>query len=282
MSALSWLFVPGDSPRKMLRARDSGAHALIFDWEDAVAPAAKPAARTETSQVMAGRWPAECWIRVNALDSPWFEDDVAALPVGAIAGVMLPKACGTADLARLDAALLRAESAAGAAERSLQVVAIVTETAASVLALSELREPQPRLSGLLWGAEDLAADLGALANRHSDGSYRAPFLLARQLMLLAAAATGCPAIDAVYTDFKDSEGLALECGEARIDGFAAKAAIHPAQVPTINSCFAPTQPQRDWAERVIAALADGRGVAVVDGRMVDAPHLRQARRILGS
>ena len=281
MSALSWLFVPGDSPRKMAHAQGSDAHALIFDWEDAVAPEAKETARRETCRFLAEPQAADCWIRVNALDSPWFWDDLAALPVAAITGVMLPKACGSADLARLDAALARVEAAAGAPARSIQVVAIVTETAASVLALSELRGSQPRLAGLLWGAEDLAADIGALANRHPDGSYRAHFLLARQLMLLAAAAAGCAAIDAVYTDFKDSAGLAEECGEARIDGFAAKAAIHPAQVPVINACFAATRAQRDWAERVIAALADGRGVAVVDGRMVDAPHRRQARRILG-
>lgn len=280
-AARSWLFVPGDSARKIERVLAGDADALILDWEDAVAPAAKGAAREVTVAALAAARPPEarCWIRVNALDSPHFAADLASLPVAAIAGVVLPKACGLADLERLGAALDTAEAAAGRRGGELGVVAIVTETAGSVLALSEFRRPVPRLAALMWGAEDLASDLGVARNRDADGAYRAPFRLARNLMLLAAAAAECSAIDAVRVDFRDLDALAAEAAEARADGFTAKAAIHPDQIAPINRAFAATADERAWAERVVAALAGG-GLAVVDGRMVDAPHLRLARRIL--
>lgn len=278
--ARSWLFVPGDSGRKIERALAGDADALILDWEDAVAPAAKGAAREVTVAALAAAPPpaARCWIRVNALDSPHFAADLASLPVAAVAGVVLPKACGLADLVRLGDALDKAEAAA-AAGRRLGVVAIVTETAASVLALGEFRRPVQRLVALMWGAEDLAGDLGVPRNRDAGGAYRAPFRLARNLMLLASAAAECSAIDAVRVDFRDLDALAAEAAEARADGFNAKAAIHPDQIAPINRAFEPTADERAWAERVVAALA-GTGLAVVDGKMVDAPHLRLARRIL--
>lgn len=280
-AARSWLFVPGDSARKIERALAGDADALILDWEDAVAPTAKGAARDVTVATLAAvRSPsARCWIRVNALDSPYFAADLASLPVAAIAGVVLPKACGLADLERLRAALDAAEAAAGRRGDELGIVAIVTETAASVLALGEYRRPVPRLVALMWGAEDLAGDLGVARNRDTAGAYRAPFLLARNWMLLAAAAAECSAIDAVRVDFRDLDALAAEADQARADGFTAKAAIHPDQIAPINRAFAATADERAWAERVVAALAGG-GLAVVDGRMVDAPHLRLARRIL--
>jgi citrate lyase subunit beta/citryl-CoA lyase len=279
--ARSWLFVPGDSARKIERALAGDADALIFDREDAVAPSAKAAAREITAAALtAKRPPAErCWIRVNALDSPPFADDLANLPLACIAGVVLPKACGLVDLERLGRARDAAGSSAGLRSGSLGVVAIVTETAASVLALSEFRGPVPRLVAMMWGAEDLAGDLGVARNRDASGAYRAPFRLARNLMLMAAAAAGCKAIDTVRVDFSDRDALAAEAAEARSDGFSAKAAIHPDQIEPINRAFAPTADERAWAERIVAAL-EGGGLAVVDGRMVDAPHLRLARRIL--
>jgi len=280
-TARSWLFVPGDSARKIERALAGDADALILDWEDAVAPAAKAAAREITVAALAAASPAaaRCWIRVNALDSPHFAADLASLPVARVAGVVLPKACGPADLERLGRALDAAEAAAGRRVGGLGIVAIVTETAASVLALGEFRRPLPRLAALMWGAEDLAGDLGVARNRDAGGAYRAPFRLARNLMLMAAAAAECSAIDAVRVDFRDLDALASEAAEARADGFVAKAAIHPDQIAPINRAFAATAEERAWAERVVAALADG-GLAVVDGKMVDAPHLRVARRIL--
>ena len=283
MAVRSWLFVPGDSARKIERALQGEADALILDWEDAVAPAAKAAARATTVAALAtARPPAtRCWIRVNALASPWFAEDLAALPAGAVAGVVLPKACGPADVERLGRALATVEGRADVAPGSLGIVAIATETAASVLALSDFRRPVPRLAAMLWGGEDLAGDMGVARNRDERGRYRAPFRLARNLTLLAAAAAECSAIDAVCVDFRDSDALSAECAQARADGYTAKAAIHPDQVGPINRAFAATAEERAWAERVVAALRDG-GLAVVDGKMVDAPHLRLARRILSS
>ncbi len=277
----SWLFVPGDSARKIERALAGDADMLILDWEDAVAPAAKAAARATTvAALAAAKAPVDrCWIRVNALDSPHFAADLENLPLAAVAGVVLPKACGLADLHRLGRALAAREQAAGIAEGRLGIVAIVTETAASVLALSEFRRPVPRLRAMMWGGEDLAGDLGVARNRDDHGAYRAPFRLARNLTLLAAAAAECSAIDAVRVDYADLDALAAESAEARHDGFSAKAAIHPAQIAPINGAFTPTEAERDWARRVVAALPAG-GLAVVDGKMVDAPHLRLARRIL--
>jgi citrate lyase subunit beta/citryl-CoA lyase len=279
--ARSWLFVPGDSDRKMGSAFASDAQALVFDWEDAVAPQAKSAARLATAAALRGHGGAvqRHWIRLNALASPWFDDDLAALPATGIAGVMLPKACGPADVERLGQRLAVVEQRDGIAQGSLAIVAIVTETAESVLALTDFRRPLPRLAAMLWGGEDLAADLGVGDNRDAGGRYRAPFALARNLTLMAASATRSIAIDAVQVDFRNASLLEFECAEARLDGFTAKAAIHPGQIAVINESFGPTAAERAWAERVVLALQDG-GLAIVDGKMVDAPHLRAARRIL--
>ena len=276
-----WLFVPGDNTRNIERALAGDADALIFDWEDAIAPAAKPAARATTvAMLAASNVPASrCWIRVNALDSQHFDLDIAYLPINAIAGVVVPKACGIADIERLGRALTALEQAARVNDGQIGIVPIVTETAASVLALSEFRRPLPRLRAMMWGGEDLAGDLGVARNRDDGGTYRAPFQLARNLTLLAAAAAECSAIDAVHVDYTNLAALATESAQAQKDGFTAKAAIHPAQVTPIQRAFTPSESDREWALRVVAALAND-GLAVVDGRMVDAPHLRLARRIL--
>ncbi len=283
-AARSWLFVPGDSARKMERALQGEADALIFDWEDSVAanPAAKAAARELTVSLLAASRPppVRCWIRINALGSAEFAVDLAALPAAAIAGVVLPKCCGPADVLRLDPMLAAVEANAGITNGRLGLVAIATESGASVLALSEFRSPLPRLAGLMWGGEDLSGDLGVHRNRDDAGRYREPFRLARGLTLMAAAAAQCLAIDAVFVSVRDHEALGVECREGWADGFVAKAAVHPDQVVTINATFNATEEERAWAERVIAALAQG-GVAVIDGQMVDAPHLRVARRLLG-
>ena len=278
----SWLFVPGDDERKIARAWTSGADALIFDWEDAVATSRKVDARRITIGALAAAPPSHpaCWIRVNALGDPHNEDDLAALPVARIAGIVLPKACGAGALRTVDRLLAQAEQSAGVRQGVLRVVAIVTETARSVLALPELREPQPRLAALMWGGEDLSADLGALGNRDGNGNYRDPYRLARTLTLFAAAATACEAIDAVHIDFRDLAALARETADAKADGFAGKAAIHPAQIPVIHAALAPTAEELAWAQRVYAAVDATTGVTVVDGRMVDAPHVKLARRIV--
>lgn len=278
----SWLFVPGDQTRKIARAFESASDAIIIDWEDAVAPAAKTAARLVLADLLGSKpvvRPA-LFVRVNALDSPFFEDDLAALPLAHIAGIVLPKACGPADVVRLANRLTTIEQTAGLPLDRLKIVAVATETAASVLALSDFRQPLARLSGLMWGAEDLAADLGVFENRDHHGDYRAPFLLARNLSLMAATASACMAIDAVFTDYRNLAMLEAECLAAKQDGFNAKAAIHPDQVAVINAAFAPTATELAWARQVVALLDGATGVAVLNGKMIDVPHLRLAQRLL--
>lgn len=277
----SWLFVPGDSRRKIQRGTASLADALIFDWEDGIGPLARAEARRTTIEALiAGprAGPAR-WVRVNALDSPEFEEDLRALPLAHIDGVVLPKCCGPADILRLGRELANVESDAELAG-PLPVVGIATENAASVLALSEFRRPLPRLAGLMWGAEDLSADLGVRESRVEPGGYRSTFMLARNMTLMAAAAAGCDAIDTVNTELSNIDRLAQDCCEARRDGFVGKAAIHPDQLGAINEIFRSTAAERAWADKVVTALSPGHGVAVVDGRMVDAPHLRLAKRLL--
>lgn len=279
----SWLFVPGDSERKIHKAQESGANAVILDWEDAVAAAQKPAARSLFHE-LAGNWPSDgpaLYIRVNAMHTSHFEDDLLALPACGIQGVILPKACGVGDIRLLSERLQQLEERQGMIPDTLGIIGIATETAASVLALSEFREPIARLQGLMWGGEDLAADLGMRHNRKADKLYKSPFSLARDFTLLAASAAQCLPIDAVYTSFRDLDGLVTECQAARENGFASKAAIHPDQIPVINEVFQATADELEWARQIVAAMDADTGVAVLNGEMIDAPHLRLAHRLLG-
>jgi citrate lyase subunit beta/citryl-CoA lyase len=276
----SLLFVPGGSARMIARAAGSGADVVIFDLEDAVHPDRKPKARELVLDALrsASGGPAR-YVRVNALDTAWCADDLAAVLPAAPDGIVLPKPNGPEDLAHLDALIGRCESAAKRGET--RIIAVCTETPAATLSLAAKSWAHPRLAGLMWGGEDLSAAIGATANRDQSGAYTAPFALARSLCLLAARAAGVVPIDAVFTDFRDSDGLARETDAARRDGFAAKAAIHPAQIDIINTRFTPTKAERDWATRVIALFAQGAsGVVKMDGAMLDAPHLAQARRIM--
>ncbi|MCS6922014.1 MAG: aldolase/citrate lyase family protein, partial [Elioraea sp.] len=197
-------------------------------------------------------------------------------------GIVLPKCSGREDLVRLDAALSALEAREGLAEGSIAVLPIVTETPAALFALREYAGA-PRLAALTWGGEDLAAALGAKANRREDGSWDEPYRLARSLTLIAAAAAAVPALDTVHADVRDLEGFRRDCAEARRLGFAGRLAIHPAQVPIIEEAFAPTAEEKAWAEAVVAAFAANprAGVVSLEGRMIDRPHLLQARRILG-
>ena len=279
----SLLFVPGHSEKMMAKSLGSGADVLIFDLEDAVHPDSKPAARRLVAEALAGRTgagPAR-YVRVNALDTAWCADDVEAVMPARPDGIMLPKPEGPEDLDRLDALMTRWESAAD--KGRAKIIPVCTETAAATLSLAAKSWARPRLAGLLWGGEDLSAAIGATANRDDRGQYTAPFALARSLCLFAARAAGVAPIDAVFTDFRDSEALRRETDAARRDGFSAKAAIHPAQVDIINRAFTPTEAERLWAERVLAAFeGSDAGVVQLDGVMLDAPHRAQARRIMAS
>jgi citrate lyase subunit beta/citryl-CoA lyase len=279
----SLLFAPGGSAKMMAKAASGDADAVIFDLEDAVHPDKKEEARRLVAEALAtaSRSGPRLYVRVNPLDSPWCRGDLDTVLPLRPHGIMLPKLSGPYDLDRLDA--LISEREPRGAVGTTQIIPVCTETAAATLSLAATSWRRPRLAGLLWGGEDLSAELGATANRDSNGAYTAPFALARSLCLLAARAAGVLPIDAVFTDFRDPDALAREADAARRDGFAAKAAIHPSQVAVINKAFTYTQAERNWAQRVVSALeASGSGVVQIDGVMIDAPHLAQARRILAA
>lgn len=280
----SYLFVPGDSERKLAKGISGDADALILDLEDSVAPANKEAARAITTQCIAtqGDRRARCWVRVNALGTGSTDADLAAVMAARPTGIFLPKCDGLSDVATVADMLSPHEAKHGVEPGATRIIGIVTETASAVLNLPSFRGTHPRLAGIMWGPEDLAADLGAASNRDLDGRYAEPFRLARSLTLLAAKAAGVEAIDTVFTDIRDLSKLEAETLAAKRLGFEAKAAIHPDQVPIINRVYTPTDDELAWARKVIAAFEanPAAGVLRVDDRMLDRPHLVQAERLL--
>ena len=279
----SMLFVPADSERKLARGLESVADALILDLEDSVAAANRPTARRLAREFLEAHGPDRIlrYVRINPLASGVALDDLAATVTGRPDGILLPK-CVPEDLRTLDHYLSAFEAAAGAPVGAIRIVAIATETPQAVFALGGYAGVSPRLEAITWGAEDLAACLGG-NNKTIEGDYDGPYRLARSLCLLAAAAAEVTAIDTIYTDFKDLEGLKAECLAARRSGFAAKMAIHPAQLAIINEAFSVSPQERQWAERVVAAFAANpdAGTLALDGKMIDKPHLTLACRLLG-
>lgn len=275
----SLLFVPGDREALILKALSSQADAVIIDLEDAVAPENKPFARQVTRAVLDGadRHGKAVFVRLNAYDTGLTVGDAASVLGGRPWGVVLPKA-GGADVQRLSDQLEALEEREDLAPGVTRVLTVATETAAATLALSR-PVPVDRLWGMLWGGEDLSAQLGAMANRDAAGAYTFPYQYARAQNLYAANALGVTAVDAVFTDFKDPAGLEAETLQGLRDGFTAKAAIHPAQVEVINRVLTPSETQLDWARQVLALLATT-GVARLDGKMVDLAHKRIALRLL--
>jgi citrate lyase subunit beta / citryl-CoA lyase len=267
----SWLFVPADSERKIARALDSEADAIIFDLEDSVAPALKPVARDLLKSLLKRSGGPEWWVRINPLGSEFVRDDLELIGIADIHGIVLPKAEGGADVTQL-------------AHRtgSIPIHAIVTETPASLFNLLSYRDPGSPLAAMSWGAEDLSAALGASSKYDPDGSLGFTYKLARSLCLAGAVAAGVQPVDGVYADFRDEDGLREEAAAARREGFTGKLAIHPAQLPIINAAFTPSADEVAHARAIVAAFdaAPDAGVLSVDGKMVDRPHLVQARRVL--
>jgi len=278
----SLLFVPGDAARKFERARASAADALILDLEDSVAPGQKSAARELVRHNLCRDRTQSIWVRINPLDGSHALADLAAVMPARPDGIVLPKCSSRADLLRLAHYLDAFEAAVGSELGSTKILPIVTETAQSLFGLHDYRHATPRLWGLSWGCEDLAADLGALQNRTA-GRYTEPFRLARSLCLMAAAAAGVRAVDTVCVDLNDPQLLETEASEAFRDGFVAKLAIHPRHVEPINARLSADDAQREWAQNVVAAFAaqPEAGALRLDGQMIDFPHLRLARRLLG-
>ncbi len=282
----SLLFVPGDSSRKLDKARGAGADALILDLEDSVASGAKAAARESVAGFLAEardrRGCPKLFVRINALDTGLVDLDLDAVMRAAPDGIMLPKAVGGVDVAHLSVKLAVREAEYDLPDGGTAILPIATETAGSLFALGSLAGSSPRLLVVAWGAEDLSADLGAETNRDPAGAYADPYRLARSLTLFAAAAAGVDAVDTVFTDYRDLEGLATECEAARRDGFSGKLAIHPDQLAIINAAFTPTPAAIEAARAIVAAFAanPGMGVVGIGGAMVDRPHLRRAERLL--
>lgn len=285
MTIRSLLFVPGDSQRKLEKALSSPADALILDLEDSVSPQRKAEGRRITAAFLADareRSRAALYVRINALSTGLAEDDLAGVMKAAPDGIVLPKSEGGASVADLAARLRVHEAEHGLNDGATRIVPIITETAAGVLRAAGYAGCSERLAGLTWGAEDLSAEVGALATREESGAYTELFRLARSFTLLAAAAAAVPAIDTVFPDFADGGAFERECRLAARDGFVAKMAIHPAQVPAINAAFTPGRAEIDRARAVVEAFAaaGSAGVVSIGGRMYDRPHLRLAERVL--
>jgi citrate lyase subunit beta/citryl-CoA lyase len=277
------LFVPADSERKLAKALDSGADALVLDLEDAVLPDRKPIARDMLRAWLAAQSDhTRLWVRVNDLKSGELLRDLAHVVPSHPAGIMLPKISGPEDVSIVGHYLEALETEHGLSAGRIQIIALVTETPLGVLRLGELaNQRHPRVSHVSWGAEDLSAALGAGDPRTADGEWRPTYLYARSQCLLTAHAIGAEALDTVYVNFKDLNGLRKSCRVARYDGFTGRIAIHPDQVPVINQEFTPSESERAHAKRVIDAFQCGAGAVSIDGKMYDIPHLRAARRLLG-
>lgn len=280
------LFVPGDSERKFARGSQAGADALILDLEDAVAPANKPQARAHVASLVAQREarPWRLFVRINALDTGLAQDDLAAAVGPGLDGVVIPKANGAGDVGEVGALLDTLERDAGITAGTVRLAVVATETAGAIFNLGSYAPPHSRLVGLTWGAEDLAAAVGATDNKEPDGAWTSPYVLARSLCLFAAASAGVAPIETLYADFRDPEGLARNCRAARRDGFVGRLAIHPDQVATINACFSPSAEDVARAQQLVAAFdaAPGAGTIGLDGKMYDIPHLKAALRTLAA
>jgi len=282
----SFLFVPADSARKLEKAMTSGADALIVDLEDSIAYDGKARARESAAaflrETVATTPRPYLLVRVNGLQTGLTDADLDAVVRARPDAIMLPKAEGGAAVVHADAKLAVREAMSELPDGQVKIIALATETAAALFLAGSYAGASARLSGLTWGAEDLSAELGAEANRDADGHFLDPYRLARSLCLAGAAAAQVPAIDTVYVDFRDNAGFRRECEEARRDGFSAKMAVHPAQVPVINDVFTPTVEAIARAQAIVDAFAanPAAGVVGIDGVMFDRPHLARAKRLL--
>jgi citrate lyase subunit beta / citryl-CoA lyase len=291
MAVRSWLFVPGDSEKKLSKAAATGADAIILDLEDSVAPSGKERARelargwlgVHREQVIGGKKLGR-WVRINALDSRLWRDDLLAVLPGAPDGIMLPKSMGPDSVTQLAAELYELEGRNGIPNGSTKVLPLVSETAQAAISIpSYAAAPLPRLAGLTWGAEDLSAAIGASRKRNAQGEWTDAFRFARVQTLLTAHAKGVMAIDTLHADFADENGLRSAAEAARSDGFAGMLAIHPAQVPIINAAFTPSEEELEDARAIVAAFQENpdAGALQIDRRMIDRPHLKLAQRLLG-
>jgi citrate lyase subunit beta/citryl-CoA lyase len=288
MNLRSWLFIPGDSDKKLAKADGSGADALILDLEDSVASPHKEIARAKVyaflKQRPIGTRKSELWVRINPLNDAALAD-LAAVVGACPDGIMLPKIDGTSDVLRLGLYLEALEVREGLMPGQIRILPVATETPVAALRLAEFASIRlPRLTGLTWGAEDLSAAIGASSNLDENGELALTYRWVRSAMLLSAKAAGVQAIDTLYVNFRDPDGLRASCRAAAREGFTGRIAIHPDQVAIINETFAPSDEDVRYAQRVVAAFEtqSGSGTVGLDGKMLDIPHLKQARQVLAA
>ena len=284
MKLRSLLFVPADSERKFAKANGIGSDALILDLEDSVAPGRKAFARGAVKELLSGgprNW--SFLVRINPLGSGLTLEDLAAVVRPGLDGILIPKVNGIGDVDLVANYVDALEVATGVAPGHVKLLVVATETPAAMIGFSGYARKNPRLVAMSWGGEDLSAALGALTPREA-GSWTLPYQVARAQCLFAAGAAGAAALETLYVDFKDQEGLAESCKIARRDGFVGRIAIHPDQIATINACFTPSDADLEHARRVVAAFAAQPDVGTIgiDGKMYDMPHLIAARRTLAS
>jgi citrate lyase subunit beta/citryl-CoA lyase len=287
MAMRSWLFVPGDSQPKLDKAPTCGADVVIVDLEDAVAPPAKPLAREMTQDWLVQQrrqqgGPAR-WVRINPLDTQLWREDLAAVMPGQPDGIMVPKAAGPEQLQALAGELSVQEQRNGIAPGATRILPLVSETPAAALGITSYAAAGlPRLAGLTWGAEDLSAAIGASRKRDERGNWLDAFRFVRAQVLLTAHARGVLAVDTLHAEFRDIEGLKRIAAESYSEGFSGMLAIHPSQVPVINEAFTPGEEEIAHARAIVNAFSanPGAGALQLDGRMIDQPHLDQARKLL--
>lgn len=285
MSIRSFLFVPGDSERKLEKGRAGSADALILDLEDSVAVDRLPLARTMVRDFLLSerdRSRQQLWVRINPLDTDLSLPDLAGIMPGAPDGIVLPKTYSADEAIKLDNYLSALEAREDIPLGQTKILVVATETARSLFTLDSFAGASERIYGMTWGAEDLAAALGASTNRLPDGTYSGPYMLARTLCLAACRSAEVVPIDSVFTNFRDMDGLEAESVQAKKDGYTCKVAIHPDQVDIINRAFTPTEDEIAHAQKIVDAFAanPGMGTVGIDGMMIDMPHLKQARNIL--
>jgi citrate lyase subunit beta/citryl-CoA lyase len=287
MRLRSLLFVPGDSERKFAKADGIGADVLILDLEDAVAPSRKDAAREMVAGLLDAPAAARDWsffVRINPFDTGLTLADMVAVVRPGLNGLLIPKANGADDIVRIGHYLDALEQKADMAVGTVKLMVVATETPAAMFALGSYAPAHPRLIGLTWGAEDLAAAIGATDNKAADGGWSAPYVQARNMCLFAAASAGVAPVDTLYADFRDEAGLERSCRIARRDGFTGRIAIHPDQVATINRAFSPSEAEVTEARKIVEAFAaePDAGTLGIDGKMYDIPHLKAAQRTLAA
>ncbi|MEH6410208.1 MAG: CoA ester lyase [Hyphomonas sp.] len=273
MQFRSLLFVPGDRSDRFPKALASAADALILDLEDSVAPSNKDAAREAVCTSLAAERTKPILVRINPKTSGLLETDLKTVLQAGPDGIVLPKAEGATDIRDLVALM---------GGTPVPILPIATETPAAVFELGSYRHVSANLCGLTWGAEDLPAAMGASTSREEDGRYTPPFEWVRSSALFAAHAAGVPAIETVFPYIKDEVELSAYVSRAQRDGFTAMMAIHPAQCATINNAFSPTAEEVQDAREIVDAFEKRpeTGVLQLGGRMIDAPHLQQAKKIL--